>query len=144
MKTIKQIPLHPYWIDFSDLYRRADDIAHAYQSNNLVFFLGSGASKYYVQEMPDWRQLLEALMSELQPEKEWQRSEIRQLIEKQRYLLAAEAIKQYAISTMDNHNLAVDKAISGILSQRLNRSQKKSIVTFCYFGFLCSHCYHKF
>lgn len=34
--------VHPYWIDYSGLYTRAEAIHRAYSSGNLVFFVGSG------------------------------------------------------------------------------------------------------
>jgi hypothetical protein len=45
MDSSNTLSAHPYWIDFSALYERSDAISQAYHSHNLVFFLGSGASK---------------------------------------------------------------------------------------------------
>jgi len=45
--SVNPLSVHPYWIDFSTLYKRADAISQAHNSGNLVFFLGSGASKAF-------------------------------------------------------------------------------------------------
>ncbi|MCL6589177.1 MAG: SIR2 family protein [Firmicutes bacterium] len=122
-----KIPL-PYWMDFSDLYKKADAICHAYNSRNLVFFLGSGVSKAFNPMMPNWSELLNNLLSEIRTGSPQQRDEILKLINSQRYLLAAEAIKQYAISDTDNKDLAIDQLVAKILQQRMNRSDHNPIL----------------
>src|SRR4030095_15943771 len=86
-----------YWVDFSALYQRSEAISHAYKSGNLVFFLGSGASKAYAKAMPSWNELLTVLLSEVQIPEESQKAEIVRLIKEQKYLLAAEALKRFAV-----------------------------------------------
>ncbi len=122
------LPAHPYWIDFSALYERSDAISQAYHSSNLVFFLGSGASRAFARAMPDWNELLRALLSEVRTENKRQREEISKLIGEQRYLLAAEAIKQFAIFDTDNRDRAVDSLVSKILKRRMNDSERNPIL----------------
>jgi predicted nucleotidyltransferase len=110
--------LRPYFIDFSDLYRRAEDISHAYQSGNLVFFLGAGASKAFQSQFPSWSQLLKDLLAETQIEGN-EGSEIRKLIEKGEYLLAAEALKRFAIVDRVNRDDAIDRKVSDILERKV-------------------------
>ncbi len=115
-----------YWIDFSALYQKADAISQAYNSNNLVFFLGSGVSKAYAPEMPNWEELLDVLLTKLRPANPSQRAEVRELVEHQQYLLAAEAIKQYAVSGIEDRDTTIDSAIAEILRQRFKKSVKKN------------------
>ena len=49
MSTVTSLP-DPFKLDFSDLYNKSDAIAQAYNSGNLVFFLGAGASKAYINQ----------------------------------------------------------------------------------------------
>ena len=121
-------PSPHYWIDFSPLYKKAEAISQAYNSNNLVFFLGPGVSKAYAPHMPDWEQLLNALRTKFQPSNPSHREEVRRLIESRRYLLAAEAIKQYTSFDKEDPDSAIDRAIAEILQQRLIRSSKNPIL----------------
>lgn len=119
---------HPYWIDFSALYQRAEAISHAFKSGNLVFFIGSGASKSYSPSMPTWPELLNNLTAELRISNQFHRNEINKLIESKRYLLAAEAIKQFALCDTNDLDLAFDTAVANILKKRLERSDKNDIL----------------
>jgi len=118
--------IYPYWVDFAPLYQKADAIAHAYDSRNLVFFLGSGISKVYAEEMPNWEQLLNILLNKLRLKTRSQREEVLSLLGQGKYLVAAEAIKRYAITDVSNRDVAVDQAIAEILQQRLKRSPNKN------------------
>ncbi len=128
MDSSNTLSAHPYWIDFSALYERSDAISQAYHSHNLVFFLGSGASKAFGSPMPNWNELLISLLSEIRTENKHQREEISKLIKEQRYLLAAEAIKQFAIFDTDKRDLAVDSLVGKILKQRMNMSERNPIL----------------
>jgi hypothetical protein len=119
---------NPFWIDFSALYQKADALAQAYNSNNLVFFLGAGASKAYTPYMPGWQQLLTALQAELPPATPQGREEVTRLIEDHKVLLAAEAIRRYAVTDLRDRHAAVDQAVARILQQRLARSPDRSPV----------------
>jgi len=108
----------PYFIDFSALYRRAEAISHAHQSGNLVFFLGAGASKAFQPQFPNWPQLLEEILAEAPPENQDDRGEIESLIRKGEYLLAAEALKRYAVVDRDDRDAVMDRTISKILERK--------------------------
>jgi hypothetical protein len=109
----------PYFIDFSPLYRRAEAISHAYQSGNLVFFLGAGASKAFQPEFPSWPQLLREVLADTQTETAEDRAEIRRLIEGGRYLLAAEALKRFAEVDRVDRDDAIDRKVSAILERKI-------------------------
>jgi len=76
--------------------------------------------------MPNWHQLLIALLSEVQIENTHQRQEITSLIKSQRYLLAAEAIKKFGTFNTDKRDLAVDSQVVKILKQRMSISERNS------------------
>jgi predicted nucleotidyltransferase len=115
--TSLPIPL-PYLTDFSALYRKAEAISHAYRSGNLVFFLGAGASKTFHWKFPNWPELLNELQAETPTQQPDDRNEIATLIRDGKYLLAAEAIKQYAIIDRDDRDEVVDRKVSAILARR--------------------------
>lgn len=121
-------PVHPYWIDYSALYKRADAINHAYHSGNLVFFIGSGASKAFCSPMPSWNELMTALLSEVKIQNQTQKEEIIQHIKSQRYLLAGEAIKNFGTFDTDRRDLAVDGLVAKILRQRLNSADNNPVL----------------
>ena len=121
MSRVQSSSIHPYLVDFSELYRRADAISHAHQSNNLVFFLGSGASKAYAKWMPTWENLLDSLRKKLKFRDTQSRKEIEKLISDGRYTLAAEAIREYVETRESNRHRAVDTAVGELLKQRLRR-----------------------
>jgi predicted nucleotidyltransferase len=108
----------PYIIDFSALYGKAEAISHAYRNGNLVFFLGAGASKAFDVKFPNWPELLNALQSELPTERPEDRPEIKNLIAAGKYLLAAEAIKRYAVVDRDSRDQVVDRKVGSILGRR--------------------------
>lgn len=115
--------IFPKWIDFSPLYRKAAAVEHAYKSHNLVFFVGAGVSKYFASKMPNWKELLLGLFSEAEIDVS-HKKEVNKLINSQKYLTAAEAIKRYIKSDTNDKDLAVDRIISQILKQRIALSGK--------------------
>jgi hypothetical protein len=126
--TSYSFPIHPYWIDYSDLYIRADAISHAYHSGNLVFLLGSGASKAYSSAMPNWNELLVGLLSDIKLQNAKQKEEITEHIKNQQYLLAAEAVKKFGDYDTDNKDLAVDELVGKIIKQRTNYADENPIL----------------
>lgn len=115
-------PHHPYWIDFSALYQRSDTIARAYDSRNLVFFLGAGASKHYAPLLPGWAELMEDLLNQVGLGNPSHLTEINGLIGAKRYPLAAEAIKQYAFTNSLDKDIDIDRVVARIIRQRIERS----------------------
>ena len=78
--------LNPYSFDLSAIYRKSNTIFHAIQSNNLVFFVGSGVSKAYNPDIPNWSELLNSLLSEVNISNEEKKEEIIYLIKKTQHL----------------------------------------------------------
>lgn len=121
-------PIHPYLIDYSALYNKADAINRAYSSGNLVFFVGSGASKAYSASMPTWDELMKAVLSEAKVQSPFHKEEILNHIKNHRYLLAAEAIKSFGTFDTEKKDLAVDELVGRILKQRQQSSEKNPIL----------------
>ncbi|HET6977703.1 MAG TPA: SIR2 family protein [Pyrinomonadaceae bacterium] len=110
----------PYFIDFSSLYRRSEAISHAFQGGNLVFFLGAGASIAFNSDFPGWAQLLQSVLGELHIEAD-NREEIRSLIAKDKFLLAAQALKHFAVFDRDDRDHAMSTAVNTILERETQR-----------------------
>lgn len=125
MVSSSQSLMHPYFIDFSDLYKRAHDIAHAYQSGNLVFFLGAGASRANNKSMSSWKELLDKLSKRLQFDNKMSRQEIGKLIEQGHYTLAAEAIREYMKASQQDKHRSVDEAVAKLLRQKQMKREEK-------------------
>ncbi|MBZ0302111.1 MAG: SIR2 family protein [Anaerolineae bacterium] len=104
------------WIDFTDLYRKADAISQAYRSNNLVIFLGAGASKSYRSSLPTWEGLINQLKVELVIPPEHQ-AEINRLVTAGKYLVAAEAIQRYAHLNSQDRDDALHQTVRKILTR---------------------------
>lgn len=129
MEAVLDAPsAHPYLIDFSALYKKAAAISQAYRSGNLVFFLGSGASKTFAPNMANWTELLTDLLSRIETKESDERRQISALIKNQRYLLAAEAIKKYGSFGTAEKGLAVGSVVAKMLDQRMNMSEKNPIL----------------
>jgi len=120
--------LNPYSFDLSAIYRKSNTIFHAIQSNNLVFFVGSGVSKAYNPDIPNWSELLNSLLSEVNISNEEKKEEIIYLIKKGKFSIAAEAIKKYSILDNANKDLAIDRIIGSIIEKRLKSKNSNDLL----------------
>lgn len=122
----------PDFIDYSAIYARARDLDLAYQSHQLCFFLGSGASTWFASRrdlpagaprseplLPGWRGLLDRLTGQISNLAIPQRQEVRTLLERGQFLLAAEAIKRFAPTGGEDPDRYIDRRVAEILGPAL-------------------------